>query len=382
MDLLADEPLDLAKIRYALIRQEDTIIFKLIERAQFPHNAPIYLPSSGAAPASASPAPTPASASPDAPVTGAKAPAVGADAKETTTAGVSDRVRAAVASDDTASEKATTIADANGESRRADGLNTRSANGSVSVGGGGGGGVSIPGWPGSFLDFVMHRSESAHALVRRYESPDELPFSPPASLPAPILPPLAYPPLIRDPQKRVNVNGQIKRFYIDHIVPALSKAATAARPAQAHAQAQSHGTGAGEGAGDVRRENYGSAAVCDVEALQALSRRIHYGKFVAEVKFQQDRAAMTALIEARDTAGLEASITNAAVEKQVLARLERKARAYGRDIQDTSTEAAGADREAASKVDVATVVAMYRDYVIPLTKVVEVEYLLQRLEYE
>ena len=32
MDFLkADKPLDLANIRYALIRQEDTIIFKLIE---------------------------------------------------------------------------------------------------------------------------------------------------------------------------------------------------------------------------------------------------------------------------------------------------------------------------------------------------------------
>jgi hypothetical protein len=29
--------------------------------------------------------------------------------------------------------------------------------------------------------------------------------------------------------------------------------------------------------------NYGSSAVCDTECLQALSKRIHFGKFIAEV---------------------------------------------------------------------------------------------------
>lgn len=33
-------------------------------------------------------------------------------------------------------------------------------------------------------------------------------------------------------------------------------------------------------------EQHGSSVVCDVSALQALSRRVHLGKFVAESKFQ------------------------------------------------------------------------------------------------
>ncbi len=33
--------------------------------------------------------------------------------------------------------------------------------------------------------------------------------------------------------------------------------------------------------------NYGSAATLDVLCLQALSKRIHYGKFVAEAKFRR-----------------------------------------------------------------------------------------------
>jgi chorismate mutase len=83
------------------------------------------------------------------------------------------------------------------------------------------------------------------------------------------------------------------------------------------------------------------------------------------------------LIKKRDTKGLEEAITNEAVERQVLQRLATKASTYGRD------PGAGAEalksREA-DKVDVDAVVAIYRDLVIPLTKEVEVEYLLARLD--
>lgn len=40
--VLTDNPLDLNKIRSTLIRLEETIIFGLIERAQFSHNPRIY----------------------------------------------------------------------------------------------------------------------------------------------------------------------------------------------------------------------------------------------------------------------------------------------------------------------------------------------------
>jgi hypothetical protein len=41
---IVDDPLSLARIRSILIRLEDTIIFSLIERAQFVHNPRIYQP--------------------------------------------------------------------------------------------------------------------------------------------------------------------------------------------------------------------------------------------------------------------------------------------------------------------------------------------------
>jgi len=40
--MLAGDPLSLDRIRSILVRLEDTIIFSLIERAQFAHNPKIY----------------------------------------------------------------------------------------------------------------------------------------------------------------------------------------------------------------------------------------------------------------------------------------------------------------------------------------------------
>lgn len=123
----------------------------------------------------------------------------------------------------------------------------------------------------------------------------------------------------------------------------------------------------------MSQENYGSSATCDIACLQALSRRIHFGKFVAESKFRSETDKFTRLIKACDRDGIGDAITNAAVEKQVLERLKLKAQTYGTD------PSIGADAGDQTKINVDAVVAMYKDFVIPLTKEVEVEYLMQRL---
>ena len=51
--------------------------------------------------------------------------------------------------------------------------------------------------------------------------------------------------------------------------------------------------------------------------MQALSRRIHYGKFVAEAKFLDEQEKYTALIQARDDQGIMNLLTNEKVEMQV-----------------------------------------------------------------
>lgn len=50
---------------------------------------------------------------------------------------------------------------------------------------------------------------------------------------------------------------------------------------------------------------------------QALSKRIHYGKFVAESKFLSQTEKYTRLIRAHDSEGLMAAITDAVVEAKV-----------------------------------------------------------------
>jgi chorismate mutase len=191
------------------------------------------------------------------------------------------------------------------------------------------------------------------AKIRRYQSPDEYPFT--SDLPEPIIPPLQYPPLLH-PNQNINVNPQIYDSYINDILPRITQ----------------NLPDKGESL-----ENYGSTAVRDVECLQSLSRRIHFGKFVAEVKFQSDEERMTKLIKNKDVKGLQDVISHPAVERQVLERLATKARTYGRD---PSAGAEALMSKEADKVDVAAVVAIYRDVVIPLTKEVEVEYLLARLD--
>ncbi|KAL7273244.1 chorismate mutase aro7 [Rhizina undulata] len=211
------------------------------------------------------------------------------------------------------------------------------------------GAISIPNHTASFLDWMLHQQEIIHARVRRYQAPDECAFFP-DDLPEPFLAPLSYPKLLHP--NNVNVNDKIKTAYIEHILPAACQRTT----------------DRGE-----EKENYGSSATNDVAVLQALSRRVHFGKFVAEAKFRKDTERFTEMIKNRDIKGIEKAITDAAVEKQVLKRLELKARTYGVDPSQGSV-----DNDC--KINVEAVVNMYRDYVIPLTKEVEIDYLLQRLD--
>ena len=60
--------------------------------------------------------------------------------------------------------------------------------------------------------------------------------------------------------KAINVNDRIMDLYLQRLLPGITEP------------------------GDDN--NYGSSAMGDVLCLQALSKRIHYGKFVAEAKFR------------------------------------------------------------------------------------------------
>lgn len=252
-----EKALSLPHIRYQLIRLEDTVLFHLIERAQFPLNNAIYTPGS----------------------------------------------------------------------------------------------IPIPNSNLSFSDWVLREQERIQSRIRRYQSPDEYPFFPDA-MEELILPPLEYPKILWE--NDVNVNNELKSRYIQSILPGVC--------AEREREERSR----------EAQENYGSAATADVNCLQSLSRRVHFGKFVAESKFRQDPEKYVKLIKAGDTKGIDEAITDAKVEKKVLERLRLKAETYGID--------SGMEKDAPRKIPVDAVVDMYRDHVIPLTKVVEVDYLMQRLK--
>ncbi|KAJ3215743.1 chorismate mutase aro7 [Dinochytrium kinnereticum] len=203
---------------------------------------------------------------------------------------------------------------------------------------------------GSFLDFFLHEIESVHAKVRRYTSPDEYPFS--KNLPAPILPPLAFPRILVP--NDICLNDKLMSIYLNEIVPRICKS------------------------GDDR--NYGSAATKDTDALQMLSRRIHFGKFVAEAKFQDPayHDEYVRLIKLKDRVGIEALLTNKTVEERVLRRLRKKATIYGQEIEDDGVMV---DDTKPFKIPLDVVTNLYEKFVIPLTKEVEVDYLLIRLNH-
>ena len=100
-----------------------------------------------------------------------------------------------------------------------------------------------------------------------FSSPDEYPFT--SNLPEPLLKPTDIPKILYP--NTVNANPSVLSFYTRQIVPRITKTATI----QLAASKRANGiTGDDEYEDDG---NYGSAATLDVEVLQAISKRVHYG---------------------------------------------------------------------------------------------------------
>ncbi|PNX80412.1 chorismate mutase, partial [Trifolium pratense] len=123
--------------------------------------------------------------------------------------------------------------------------------------------------------------------------------------------------------------------------------------------------------------NYGSSAVCDVMCLQALSKRIHYGKFVAEAKFQAAPEAYKAAIIAQDKDKLMELLTYPEVEEAIKRRVEMKAKTYGQEVVINMKEHR---TEPVYKINPSLVADLYSDWIMPLTKEVQVAYLLRKLD--
>ena len=60
-------------------------------------------------------------------------------------------------------------------------------------------------------------------------------------------------------------------------------------------------------------EQHGSSVLCDIASMQALSRRIHYGKFVAESKFLKDPDTYTQYVQQGNVTAIVDLLTNVEV---------------------------------------------------------------------
>lgn len=163
--------------------------------------------------------------------------------------------------------------------------------------------------------------EALHNMVRRYESPEEHAFFPDRLKKRDnSLSELDYPDLLSaGPASVLNWNTILLEKYLDVIVPAVCNG------------------------GDD--EQYGSSCLADIAVLQALSKRVHFGKFVAESKYQSNPEGFQKLVDANDADGVMELLTNAKVEEQVLTRARLKATTYGREPMLSSLPSIGSNED-------------------------------------
>merc|ERR1740121_3612125 len=210
---------------------------------------------------------------------------------------------------------------------------------------------------GCLGDWFIYQTECLHAQAHRYEYPTEFPFFGP--LPEPTL---GAVPFGREEQRNILdkvppsalINKKLLEIYRTKIIPQICEE------------------------GDC--SNQGSTAIQDIHCLQTMATRIYYGLFVAESKFRTETEKARALIRAQDREGLMAFITKPEVEAKNVQRVILKARTFSQTISTAEENqlAPTLSLSTTYKVNPEFIGAVFRDFLMPLTKDVEVEYLLRR----
>ncbi|KAG1368618.1 putative Chorismate mutase 3, chloroplastic [Cocos nucifera] len=199
----------------------------------------------------------------------------------------------------------------------------------------------------SSLGMKLHSIQSSPKFAG-YKTPDEHPFFP-EDLPEPMLPPIQYPKVLHPVADSININKMIWDMYFNRLLPRLVK--------------------------EGNDGNCGSSAVCDTMCLQALSKRIHYGKLVAEAKFQEEPDVYEPAIKEKsrvmsflDGAQLLHLLTYESVETAIKQRVKQEV-----TIGENNTPPV-------YKITPSLVAELYSRWIMPPTKEVRVEYLLRRLD--
>ncbi|KAG0472037.1 hypothetical protein HPP92_016583 [Vanilla planifolia] len=150
-------------------------------------------------------------------------------------------------------------------------------------------------------ELFVRTTEAIEAKFGRYQNPEEVPFfsnylpsSPPGLIPSFKFPQVLYP-----KAASVNVSRTIWEVYFNDLLPQFT-------------------TKGDDG-------NYQQAVASDLICLQALSKRIHLGRFVAEVKYRSSPQDYNPSIRSKDLKTLTELVTSEQVEAMVVKRVKKKA---------------------------------------------------------
>lgn len=182
-------------------------------------------------------------------------------------------------------------------------------------------------------------TEHLHGSVRRYTSPEEHSFFPIPHKILHSLPSLEYPLLLStvNDAHELNFNSILYKKYISSLLPSVTDI------------------------GDD--EQHGSTVLADIAVLQALSRRVHYGKFVAELKYKADSLKYNALVHTNDTKGVRNLLTNYTIEEKVIKRAGMKATMYGQEVNEFGF-VSDVKKNTAQKIDPSVIEQIYREFIL------------------
>ncbi|KAI8006405.1 hypothetical protein LOK49_LG07G00219 [Camellia lanceoleosa] len=196
----------------------------------------------------------------------------------------------------------------------------------------------MDGFHGS-VDFMVKETEKLHARVGRYKSPDEHPFFL-DDLPDPMLRPLQYPQVLHPIADAININNKICDMYFRDLLTRVVRE------------------------GDDGNHCWGLTNHSNLQLL---------------AKLRASPDAYEAATRAQDRTRLMDLLTYPTVEEVIKSRVKMKAKAYGKEVTDNNNvKEDGADP--VCKIKPSLVADLYGDWIMPLTKEVQVEYLLRRLD--
>lgn len=193
----------------------------------------------------------------------------------------------------------------------------------------------------SLFSELLDKTEEVHSEMGRYKCPEEHPFTNIESDTTYLQKEYKLSSYLMKCHKNINHNNIILSEYLDKFLPLICS--------------------------EGNDENSGSAAVADINLLQAISRRIHLGKVVAEVKYNEPDAvdSYAKCVDQNDFLRL---LTNQLIEDAIIERVRHKANQYGGNTGD-------------SPLNQDIVASIFREFIIPFTKNVQVDYLkLRRME--